>query len=189
MTTKPETNVDKALAYIAKHPGARAPEIEEQLGIKFVSALLAQAVESGFLVACKVERPGKPPTNEYRLSAAVAADKVSWSEFRLAKRAKLPLKLARPTPMRTAAPPPTAETPPPKAAPPLPAPIPAPQNQPIKAGPIKAVPIAPEILFLIDSTGELRIEMPDGEQFFVSRRETQSLGRLLMATEPIWSNA
>ena len=91
--------------------------------------------------------------------------------------------------MRTAAPPPKPETPPPKVAPPLPAPIPAPQNQPIKAGPIKAVPIAPEILFLIDSAGELRIEMPDGKQFFVSRRETQSLGRLLMATEPIWSNA
>lgn len=49
------------------------------------------------------------------------------------------------------------------------------------------VRVPPQILFLIDSTGELRIEMPDGEQFFVSRRETQSLGRLMMATEPIWS--
>lgn len=53
--------------------------------------------------------------------------------------------------------------------------------------PVPIEPKAPEILFLLDHSGELRIEMPDGEQFFVSRRETQSLGRLMMATEPIWS--
>lgn len=53
----------------------------------------------------------------------------------------------------------------------------------------KLVQHPPQIIFLLDITGELRIEMPDGEQFFVSRRATQSLGRLMMATELIWSAA
>lgn len=228
MTTKPQTNTDKALAYIARHPGCRSPEIAEAIGVPAsnITAILTSPVQAGYLVVCKVEQPGKVAMNEYRLSATVADDKVSWSEFRVANRARKPATEATPRPMRTTAaakptaPPPKAETPatiapasaPPPAielAPPKitvrrtaeTAETPSPISAPAETESQRTLPPAadesaakhcnlvraqPQILFLIDSTGELRIEMPDGEKFFVSRRETQSLGRLMMATELIW---
>lgn len=218
MTTKPQTNTDKALAYIARHPGCRSPEIAEAIGVPAsnITAILTSPVQAGYLVVCKVEQPGKVAMNEYRLSATVADDKVSWSEFRVANRNKRPATEATPRPMRTAAAKPAA--PPPKHIAPLrpivtpaglaavtrliedadtasPTQLPAetesqramqPSPDESAAKNCNLVREQPQILFLIDSTGELRIEMPDGEKFFVSRRETQSLGRLMMATELIW---
>lgn len=196
MTTKPETNIEKAIAYIAKHPGCRSTEIEEKTGITFAAALLAPAVEAGYLVSCKVSQPGKRPSNEYRLSATVADSKASWSEFRISNRNKT-------------APPPKAETPVCEfvqtgysAVNPAIAEAPSPISAPAETEAQRALPPAADesaakdcnlvrtelrILFLIDSIGELRIEMPDGTLVGFSRHETQSLGRLMMATEPIWS--
>lgn len=216
---KPESNVDKAVAYIARHPGARSPELAEHLGIPQtnVHPTLAPLVNAGYLIVCKVERPGKSPVNEYRLSAAVAEDKVSWTEFRISKRAGLPLTKAPGRLPRNAAP--TATTAAPKADAPPVAPATAAMTKP-PAGETKSVAtgcseyptkpaatvttavqrakpaalpqpirVAPRIVFMVDSTGQLRIEIPDHPPIVCSREETNDAGLLLITTEPVWSNA
>lgn len=204
---EPKTNVDKAVEYIAKHPGCRSQEIEEQCGIKFASATLSPLVEAGYLVACKVEKPGSPPTNEYRLSATVAADQVSWKEFRIAKKAGVPLtkaparppRIAAPTP---AAPPPKAETPPAAPAKAAATKPPASETNPAETGTPTApkptvaaafrklgeiIAAKPSVVFMVDSTGQLRIEIPDHPPIVCSRDETRDAGRLLISTEPVWA--
>lgn len=88
MTTKTTPLVDQAIAYIAKHPGARSPAIAEALGTSpgNISAMLMTPTSTGYLVACKVSAPGRPPMNEYRLSATVADSGQSWGEFKSANR-------------------------------------------------------------------------------------------------------
>lgn len=68
MTTK--TKIENAIDYIAKQGVARTDEIGEAIGEhKYkVAGLLAYAVKTGVLVSCRVERPGKKPCNEYRIS-------------------------------------------------------------------------------------------------------------------------
>lgn len=67
-----ETKVDRAMALIKKLGRARSDEIAEHLEIPIgnVVPLLQDRLRSGALVSCKVERPGKPPVSEFRLSAS-----------------------------------------------------------------------------------------------------------------------
>lgn len=81
-------------------------------------------------------------------------------------------------------PPPKAEARP--AAPSSPAaPVPAPTVQD-RARP-KLITAAPQIVFMVDSTGQLRIEIPDHPPIVCSRDETRDAGRLMISTEPVWS--
>lgn len=198
MAAKAESNTEKALAYIAKHPGARSPEIAEAIGapVSNVTALLNGPVQAGFLVVCKVERPGKPPINEYRLSATVAEDKVSWSEFRLAHRANVPLTKAPTRPTRNAAP---ATTPAPVAATKLQETETKPAERgtnhaktvtaprPVSTSEPRQIRVAASIVFMVDSTGKLRIEIPNHPPVICNRDETRDAGRLMISTEPVWS--
>lgn len=196
---KPESKIEKAIAYITKHPGARSPDIEAACGIKSATALLSDVVDAGYLVTCKVERPGKPPMNEYRLSATVAANKVSWAEFRISRRTRERPTRAVSRPPRNAAPPVVA---PRKTETPLPVEAPTPaRGTPMKAvrlddGRIGRVPdtsklmpieATPRVVFMVDSVGRLRIEIPDHPAIVCSRDETRDAGTLLIATEPVWA--
>lgn len=210
MTTKPETNIEKAIAYIAKHPGCRSAEIEEKTGITFAAALLAPAVEAGYLVSCKISQPGKRSTNEYRLSATVAEDKVSWSDFRVAKRAKALRTEAKPRPMRTTNPTTIAS----KATQPL---DPTTEEKPISHQPAELTvqtlemgaphpgiaPLLmrndatnvsegrppttekPKLYFSLDNNGRLHISIGD-EYLDLAPEAVRELGQFMVDTEPAW---
>lgn len=199
---KPESNVDKAIAYITQHPGARSPELAKHLGIPItnVNPTLAPLVAAGFLITCKVDQPGKPPMNEYRISSTVADNNVSWKEFRIARKAGTPLTKApeRPprvplsavaprVPLAAAAPVPAGETNPAEAETKQPASVtPAPKAKTPPAQP-RLIRVAPKVVFMVDSTGQLRIEIPDHPPIVCSRDETRDAGTLLIATEPVWA--
>lgn len=76
------TKIQKAINVIEKRPGIRTAELAEAIGVPAakVAPLIFAATNSRFVLTCKVERPGKQPTNEYRLSAGVAAS--GWDEYR-----------------------------------------------------------------------------------------------------------
>ncbi len=65
------TKTQSALDYLQRKGTARSNEVAEACGLNpsAVSALFAAHVKRGELLMCKVERPGKPPCNEYRFSA------------------------------------------------------------------------------------------------------------------------
>lgn len=76
------TKIQKAINVIEKRPGIRTAELAEAIGVPAakVAPLIFAATSSRFIVSCKVDRPGLAPTNEYRLSAGVAAS--GWDEYR-----------------------------------------------------------------------------------------------------------
>ena len=83
------TKTERVLEFIRRKGTARTPEIAEACGLEGLapSALLSGHVARGELLMCKVERPGKPPVNEYRF-AAMAGGKLA--EFKpLNKRGAL----------------------------------------------------------------------------------------------------
>lgn len=69
-----------ALDYIRSKGTARSDEIAAACGLRLavVSALLWQSVKDGLLVTCKVERPRKPPMNEYRFAAGAGGKAVDF---------------------------------------------------------------------------------------------------------------
>lgn len=102
-----KTNIDRAVEYIAAHPGCRSPEIEAAIGAANIAANLTPLIDAGFLIACLIERPGKRASYEFRLGAAVSPG-MTWAEFRGAtgpkKRAGLnvatrPMRATNPTPV------------------------------------------------------------------------------------------
>jgi hypothetical protein len=64
------TQAEQAVELIRKLGVMRSTEIEAELGIQSAASVLQLKVADGTLITCKVERPGKPPVNEYRISAA-----------------------------------------------------------------------------------------------------------------------
>jgi hypothetical protein len=87
---------DRVLAWFARHPEAlTAAELAPHLGAepKAVKDACKYLLKLGKLAACKVERPGTPPQNQYRASAGGAAP----VEFRELKPPR-PLIVARPAP-------------------------------------------------------------------------------------------
>lgn len=197
-----KTKTELALEYIAAKGSARTSDIAEHLGIKTnnIQAMLDIPLKSGYLIACKVTAPGKPPLNEYRLSATASADKQSWAEFKVArakKPAPIPPKAPSPIPKPVlTCKPPEPQKPAPAASYSSPAPVPKKPAEPAQApAPIKhetasaAVekPEAPAgIYFLIGHDGRLRIEQ-DGKLLCLSNSETRQLGELLHDTEPVWA--
>lgn len=78
-----------AMEYIRAHGTARSDEIEKELRISNVAAHLNPHVARGELVRCKVERPGKAPVNEYRISASTPASTFTPSNVPRGKPVKL----------------------------------------------------------------------------------------------------
>jgi hypothetical protein len=93
------TALDRALAWTAKRSSARADAIAAhlQMSAEMVDKLLQPAVESGYLVACQVQRPGKAPVMEYRVSlAAIGATKpMAFGEYQVIARPR-----GAPTPLK-----------------------------------------------------------------------------------------
>lgn len=89
-------DLDRALEMIAKRRFARSDDIANslQLAPETVCSLLQPAVESGYLVACKVIRPGKPDAFDYRIaeSASGAAQPMSFADFTITARPKAAAK-------------------------------------------------------------------------------------------------
>lgn len=89
-------DLDRALEMIAKRRFARSDDIAHslQLAPETVCSLLQPAVESGYLVACKVIRPGKPDAFDYRIaeSASGAAQPMSFADFTITARPKAAAK-------------------------------------------------------------------------------------------------
>lgn len=83
--TDQTSKTEQAIQYIAQQGAARTPEIARASGIapKDVSALLNPFVKIGLLITCKVEQPGRPPCNEYRLTAGASPH--NWRNFRVRK--------------------------------------------------------------------------------------------------------
>lgn len=77
-----ETKIQRAINIIEKRPGIRTDELARALGVEpaKVAPLIFAATANGFILSCKVERPGKQATNEYRLSSGVVAS--GWDEYR-----------------------------------------------------------------------------------------------------------
>lgn len=98
-----ELDLDRVLASIAKQKTARSDMLAAQLKLapEALAAMLQPAVESGYLVACAVIRPGKPDAVDYRVSEAAsgAAKAMSFGDFRIVGRPKgtpIPLKQIQP---------------------------------------------------------------------------------------------
>lgn len=81
MTTK--TKTENAIDYIAKQGAARSTDIGEAANITAnqVCSTLYPYVRGGVLVSCRVEQPGKPSCNEYRLATGVTAQ--NWRNFKV----------------------------------------------------------------------------------------------------------
>ncbi|MCC7082202.1 MAG: hypothetical protein IT530_16135 [Burkholderiales bacterium] len=71
-TPTPGSRAHRAIEFICQHGPARTTQIAEQLGIAIdgVSSLLWPYCQDGTLVACRVDRPGRGPENEYRATAS-----------------------------------------------------------------------------------------------------------------------
>ena len=83
-----ETKIQRAINVIEKRPGIRTDELARAIGVEpsKVAPLIFAATSNGFIATCKVERPGKAPTNEYRLSSSVVAS--DWDDYRSAHTAQ-----------------------------------------------------------------------------------------------------
>lgn len=81
-----ETKIQKAINIIEKRPGIRTEELANAIGCeqKNLAPLLWAATSTSFIVTCKVERPGKQGTVEYRLSAGVVAS--GWDQWKSTHR-------------------------------------------------------------------------------------------------------
>ena len=186
--------IEKGIEYIRAHGSARSPELAQAMGVdkKNVSVILSGPVEKGFLVTCKIDRPEGQPVNEYRLSAHVSETKQTWAEFKESNRVSLPTKALKIPKARPPRVPPEGD----------PAPQPSVVTEMLqrrfkaedsKAPPPAAVaqaviedPAAEPPLFMIDTTGRLRMDY-QGKTTVLSSAETRDLGELLGATEPLWS--
>jgi len=67
-----ESVAKRAIALLTERGAMRTAQIAEALGVEnaAVASSLGAYVNNGTLTACKVESPGTPPTNEYRISAS-----------------------------------------------------------------------------------------------------------------------
>lgn len=158
-----DSKTARALAFIEKKGSARTPEIAQAIGTepKNVSPLLAAAVADGRLVTCKVDQPGKPPCNEYRIGGGVKP--VTFREARPAVPTKIP-------------PPAKPAAPGPKAAPPkVQAETAKPQRAP-KQGPERIV-IKKDSRFRcgIFSDGSLELILRNGDRIELPPDDTKAL--------------
>jgi hypothetical protein len=66
-----ESVAKRAIALLTERGAMRTAQIAETLGVPkgAISSSLGPYVNNGTLTACKVESPGTPPTNEWRISA------------------------------------------------------------------------------------------------------------------------
>lgn len=80
-----KSKVQKAIEHIYAHPGCRSDALAAifMCETKNVQAHMAPVLNSGLIIACKVERPGKPTINEYKPSSA-APDKCpdNWLDWK-----------------------------------------------------------------------------------------------------------
>lgn len=202
---KAETKIEKAIAFIRSKGSVRTPELAEHLGIpdRNVMPLLHDTLEKGYLASCLVEIPGRRPINEYKLSALVSESKITWAEYRTTAR-------SQPRPLRTkslpvlrgttvvstarAPIPPSSLSTPEKAVTPAEPFFARASDHDKKATPTAHTPApTPEpetprqrAVFMIDSNGQLRMELDDKTILF-SNEETRDVGELLVASETIWS--
>lgn len=85
-------SLDRALAFIAKTGCARTDLIAKHLACdgEHVDKIVAPAVAVGYLVACKVMRPGKPDAYDYRVSEACSVTKaLSFADFSITHKPKV----------------------------------------------------------------------------------------------------
>lgn len=94
-----ETKIQKALNIIEKRPGIRSEELAAALGTekKQLHATMGTAIENRFLVTSTIQRPGKPDTTEWRLSAAVVAS--GWEKWKSEHRSAASKPLKAPAPI------------------------------------------------------------------------------------------
>lgn len=174
--TKQPSRTQRAIDYIAKKGSARSDEIAAAIDIepKDVSALLAPAAAGGFLVTCKVSRPGKPPVNEYRLSAGYAPSE--WRNFRI-KRGTAPTSVKVPPVV-------AKESATPKAR--LTSSATQIAGESLRKAATPSVPVMAAPMFHVDSNGQLTINLPAGP-ITLTPAETRLLGNFMDITEPAWS--
>ena len=90
---------EMAIEFIAKKGTARSEDIAQISGFKSheVAVRLHPFVTGGVLVSCRVQRPGKPSCNEYRLGTGVTID--NWREFKVYSAAARSTKKRSPVPV------------------------------------------------------------------------------------------
>lgn len=92
MTTK----IQQAINHIFAHPGVRTDDLAKAIGVDphNVYSYVKDAVDAGLLVTCKVARPGKQSTVEFRPSARAPEKAPDWKTWKRAQQAPVkPLKL------------------------------------------------------------------------------------------------
>ena len=78
-----KTKIQIGIDHIAKHPGCRTDALAAAMDTdtKNVIPAINDAIKAGLIVTCKVERPGKAPMNEFRLSSSAPANP-DWREWK-----------------------------------------------------------------------------------------------------------
>lgn len=184
MRPRPGTKTAAAIDYIEKHPGARSREISDACGmaIESVATSLAPWVTNGTLICCKVERPGAPTQNEYRMGSGIQP-RTSVPEMRArTPQPRVGQNIGRVS-LGTLLP----ETSLPEghavAAAPSPA-VPPVATKPGRAG----ARDVNEITLSMDDEGRLTMRITDGQSdpLRLSAQETLALGDFLHATEGLW---
>lgn len=172
------TQVDKAMDFIKAKSSARSDAIAEHLGIKLaqVAVILNAPCKDGRLVSCKVERPGKPAINEYRIGGGMRP-----AEFTFIAAGKR----GRPAAIETK--PATAET---KAAPPAPPAPKAETKTPERETPppaaARSTHHAQELAVAITHLGQMTITF-DHLDIQLTPALTRRLGEFFSATDTVWS--
>lgn len=184
------TKIERAIAQIAKHGRVRSPEIATHLGIdlKNVAPLLFDAVQRGYLLSCKVERPGQSPINEYCLSAAAAPDGSDYATFKAEQRARRSIEPARQPAPRVTAPArvePSADTPPASAKSDAPPPM-APDAAPSHAPACLVTHVAEYIEITLDNKANLVIACGD-QRIAITPPALRILGNFLLNTQGAWA--
>jgi len=162
---RPGSKTALAIAYISTRAGARTDEIAEATEIdrNSLASLLGPAVTAGVLLTCKVEQPGKPPMNEYRV--ACGASLQPFKEFHF------PNKPAEaPKPAATEAPPIKVDVS-----------IVGSKKQP---APKRATP--DQIRMVIDQDAAVTLHTEDGFSLELTPAQTLAVGDFFACTEQLW---
>lgn len=164
MIPRPGTKTEKAFEFIRLHTSARTLQICEHIGSSApsVATLLDPYVKAGALLCCKVEMPGRPPQNEYRIGSGIRP-LTMVDELHKFSQARPP----RPDPF----PAPAKET------------APEPFTQSVQAAQVTRIELPNEIS--INEHGELRYQL-DGKSQHLTPAQTRALGDFLFKTEGLW---
>lgn len=185
---RPGSKTETAIAFIQKRGSARTDDIVQATGIgrDSLNTLLRPAVDAGVLVCCKVEQPGKPPTNEYRPGSGLPA---LTQRAELKPSSRLPRRDPQPAVGQNTGSAPSGLLPEQSSSADgravATSPAPAPKGR--ELGPAAArAPASNAMDITIDQDGAVTFCIPNEPPIELDPGQTLALGHFLISTEPLW---